>query len=1098
MEFVKNLVMCASAGTGKTFSLATRFIQLMLMKRRAAADSGVKPAGNLLGDMMALTFSRAAMAEIYNKLLERLLKAAANEDKCAEERNLLGDDSLTRDDFRELLREVIDGQYAGNISTLDGFILRLIRTFPKECGFMKPVEMLDGRNEKELILSVYDAMLNGDDAEVRELIAAACGGDNSRMFRNMLALWLESADGGEGWREFALQHPESRSWTVDSMAKSMGVRADADWKNWLYGGVREKESEVISRGLNSACESFGKSLREIGVKFANEYLKYSGDKSPLDGSTTVYELINALAVNPDADSFTHIKKNKNGPVEEILRLPSGLAAAVSHDVHRMLGVYFGMKLSVIHAKLQLAFKFEDIYSRQVRAEGRLTFADLPRVIAAGRRSGLDEHLTNLEYRIDSELNHWALDEFQDTSESQWACLENLLNEAWQNDEKSAVVVGDGKQAIYAWRGGSDKPFEAVLAAAEAGDAGGWKKANLVKSYRYGKNTCELVNRVFGGFSSNEKLFIKLLDICPKAQLDLAMEKWKSGWMEHQSGDQTENGSDFVQVINAPVSGDTGDTDDMERISPTDAALMGSAAEYLQPLWQAHEKVSSNETVAVLVRTNTQGIRMAKYLRKNGLPAVWEGESNVADVPLVFAVLQLLHLAGHPQDTFSGWTVELLHLADCLLPDCAGDCRIYPEQKLRKISEDLSVQLARRGLARTLRGIVEAVHKNGPGLDTLSVKRLDDLVRAAVEYESIAADAGIDGFRRYVENTTGREIVNSPAVIRILSIHRSKGLTFDHVVVPVREDGRAGNNICKGRSDKFCGDGWVFDGSSKNVMKLSAPLIGQAEAGNGKMLLESMHAWYVAFTRGRRSLAVILPLPEKESTGLFFRDIVRMNLGKNCGLPDNVVFRLGNEPEFLPPGNCQEEKKTKTEKWNFTASRSVWRRSTPSASASHTAPAGGGIMPVNIFDAAYGSAAEQGTDEHEALSRIEWIAPEAPADVRQRGILDSPWRSAFVKPSPSAEVWREQNYELASGGEWQTGQFDRVVFDGGKAVIYDFKTNRRRDGESIADFERRMAETYAGQMAAYRRALHCLTGIGDTDISSVLLLRSSGTAVEVKP
>jgi ATP-dependent exoDNAse (exonuclease V) beta subunit len=66
----------------------------------------------------------------------------------------------------------------------------------------------------------------------------------------------------------------------------------------------------------------------------------------------------------------------------------------------------------------------------------------------------------------------------------------------------------------------------------------------------------------------------------------------------------------------------------------------------------------------------------------------------------------------------------------------------------------------------------------------------------------------------------------------------------------------------------------------------------------------------------------------------------------------------------------------------------------------------------------------------------------------------------------------------------------------EAVIYDFKTNALKSGESAEAFERRMCSAYAPQMKAYRAALGTLTGLPPQRIHSVLLLQSTGTAVEV--
>ncbi|MBR0056536.1 MAG: hypothetical protein IJP66_04340, partial [Kiritimatiellae bacterium] len=113
--------------------------------------------------------------------------------------------------------------------------------------------------------------------------------------------------------------------------------------------------------------------------------------------------------------------------------------------------------------------------------------------------------------------------------------------------------------------------------------------------------------------------------------------------------------------------------------------------------------------------------------------------------------------------------------------------------------------------------------------------------------------------------------------------------------------------------------------------------------------------------------------------------------------------------------------------------------------------------------------------------------------------DDCWRRAFVLPS-EATLWRERPYELfdQSKGEWETGQFDRVVFrPDGSAEIYDFKTNRIFDGEPAEVFGQRMRKTYSAQMNAYRRALSRLCAIDESRISTTLLLTATGTSVKIE-
>ena len=134
-----------------------------------------------------------------------------------------------------------------------------------------------------------------------------------------------------------------------------------------------------------------------------------------------------------------------------------------------------------------------------------------------------------------------------------------------------------------------------------------------------------------------------------------------------------------------------------------------------------------------------------------------------------------------------------------------------------------------------------------------------------------------------------------------------------------------------------------------------------------------------------------------------------------------------------------------------------------------------------------TAIERGVAAHAEYEKVEWIEAAA---------AKTDFEKALVKPKDFVALWRERPFEVLADGVWSSGRFDRVVFAGGKAVIYDFKTNARGPKEDEAAFARRMAETYAGQMRSYRKALMALTGLAAADISTVLLLSATGAAVPV--
>ena len=136
-----------------------------------------------------------------------------------------------------------------------------------------------------------------------------------------------------------------------------------------------------------------------------------------------------------------------------------------------------------------------------------------------------------------------------------------------------------------------------------------------------------------------------------------------------------------------------------------------------------------------------------------------------------------------------------------------------------------------------------------------------------------------------------------------------------------------------------------------------------------------------------------------------------------------------------------------------------------------------------------AAIEKGVAAHARYEAIEFLSAEAATNDFER---------ALVKPTDFVALWRERAFEVMADGVWTSGRFDRVVFANDRATIYDFKTNARQRNESEADFAARMAETYAGQMRAYRKALASLTGLSDANISTILLLEATRSAVVVPP
>ena len=167
---LSHLRITASAGTGKTFRLTDRIVELLLL--------GVEPR-----KILALTFTRKAAGEFLRKLLEKLAQGAEKPGEAkkfferrrasAEESGLkelakhyagkaAQPDAAQREEFRKALRKVVEDLDRLEMGTLDSFLFRLVRGFAPELGLNREVRVLDeaaeAREEAEVLGELAESL----------------------------------------------------------------------------------------------------------------------------------------------------------------------------------------------------------------------------------------------------------------------------------------------------------------------------------------------------------------------------------------------------------------------------------------------------------------------------------------------------------------------------------------------------------------------------------------------------------------------------------------------------------------------------------------------------------------------------------------------------------------------------------------------------------------------------------------------------------------------------------------------------------------------------------------------------------------------------
>ena len=320
----------------------------------------------------------------------------------------------------------------------------------------------------------------------------------------------------------------------------------------------------------------------------------------------------------------------------------------------------------------------------------------------------------------------------------------------------------------------------------------------------------------------------------------------------------------------------------------------------------------------------------------------------------------------------------------------------------------------------------------------------------------------------------------------MTIHRSKGLGFDYVVLPLYEH----DALTAEADGPLETDRWVLPDPGARVTKVFEGLADARTARKDRVEQEALCIYYVAMTRAKRAMTIVTqPAPKSATGSIRFSDLVRESMPEEIGDRDwylklqagNLVCATARAEPGTQSGNAQPFVRGPRER--------IVRR-LPSVNF-HSGMSAGSLFARQGRQA----AAARGTVAHAAFERIAWVDPAAPQSDLERQVLANGWHEAFVKPSPDAQLWRERSFEILANGRWTSGQFDRVVFTGTgperRATVYDFKTNALKRGETAEAFAARMRAAYAPQLAAYRTAVATLTGLSPERIRTVLLLVANG-------
>ena len=1049
MKIVNTLIR-ASAGSGKTFKLTNRFIQLLV--------NGVPPE-----KVIALTFTKKAAGEFFEGILTKLSNAAL----CNDEAKLLGKEiafsekdtiNLSQADFVSALRRLIESMPQLSLGTIDSFFHRMLGLFPLEFGLGGEFEIMSEFERKRARSNVLEWIFDSRKADksAREAIIEshrlASAGKDKRDFVSAFSRHLDDChelfmreSSGEYWGDPLRIWPEGNPWIKQ--------------KDELFEMVEVLESELDIQ------DNFTKEIHNGWSKIFDHLKAWAPGKSLYHSSkpTVLFsQVLRDLSTMGDG-GWEFVQRNKSYTVSDLFECQ--LARMMRHCITCELENKL-IQTKGIHNLLDL---FEEYYDDQVRKAGRLTFSDFPMLLAPNKNSpilgGRGPNRLDIEYRLDGQFDHWLLDEFQDTSRAQWRVFEGLIDEVMQDPEgqRTLFCVGDPKQSIYQWRGGDPTLFDYLETRYQAGIGDDFQVQSLEKSWRSSSEVLDLVNAVFGDLS-----VLSAYD-----EYGISVERWSRIWKKHISARQEDTG----QALYLTVENDTDRfllvADLIREIRPTENGL----------------------SCAVIVQKNEVVRKMVNFLRGEIPEVTVVGESTIspgADNPLGSALLSLFRAAAHPGDRFSLGHVLLTPIRKHL-PEDANERQIVLRSIQRRVYECGFTEVAE-----------EWISKIFDELDEFSRWRAGQFLDMARQFDETGL-RDIDEFTRFIPEQELTDAVEGN-VVQVMTVHKSKGLTFDATILPDLEGKRLDESRREALYTRKLPDGemdWILAMPNSDICGADERLKQALNESRSDGCYEKLCQFYVALTRASHGLYVITNELKKGGGSRNYPRLLNDALAKDEGEVESfglgkvdakVLFSRGSFDWIKPKSISSYECSSKIELVKIKRDHEYTVKQCPSTHSEDN------IKPDLLFDDAVDKALDHGQAVHKIFEKIEWFDdlslsklqllqadyPDAFAEV-EKCLEDESFVKYLIKPHDLVQLWQERIFDVVIDGELVSGIFDRVHLFPDHAEIIDFKSDKI-GGTGV--------KLHISQLHSYRKSLAKLTGLDEAVINCKLFFTYSREVIEV--
>jgi ATP-dependent exoDNAse (exonuclease V) beta subunit len=855
----------ASAGSGKTHALTQRFLALI---RRTTRDLPQACAGDIdkgyaVPEILAVTFTNKAAAEMRERVLGALKAMALGQD---------GADAESRGKARDELEQLLIFAQRLNIRTIDSLLFLLARVFALELGLRPDFE--PAFDDAAILSDLYDRLAAGlpEDPGL------------ARLFGEAAAALLQGTTGF-----LPLESFRRRLLTVGNRLLTDSVADTADAETLRLGLERRLG------GLRNAAGALLTALETTGVAGSANFLTFLRKCRDAEQASapprSSFEAKEGLA-----ECVLKAARDKVTP--ELERLYTALKD--SHAVcRRELPILRGaMGLSPFLALARRLGRDFPAYLTQMRI---LPHSQWSRLVG-GRLAG-DYGVPDAWCRMGAGLAHILIDEFQDTARDQWEVLRLLALECLSRGG-SLYLVGDVKQAIYGWRGGDAALFDEAPADPELTVIADAVRQTLPVNWRSAPAVVEANNRFFAPLADPD---------CARTVAEALLGPTLQSALPELARTLTQAFTDAAQALPPERKGPPGHV----RVTALPA---GSTGEYETAAREELVRLLGQELlprhgaggVAVLTRSNPQAARVASWLIEAGIPVVTENSLRLADHPLIRQLAAMLAFLDYPPDSLSFWAFvsgrELFgelagitreELAEWLagLPNRASVSLAFKERWPEAWRRFIRPFLRQTGLAAPydlLREIITGYRllERRPG-DEAFLRRFLEIAHLAESKGMASISAFLDFWRELGDDEKVPQPEHFEAV-RVMTIHKAKGLQFPAVVVPF-------HHFRTRTTDPELVEAMLPEGP---VLVPDQPGLGQAYAlRRARELAEQAHLLYVAWTRPELELHAFVPGHGKLRTDAPYplpRALAVLFEAFGHDPADGRPISLGEVPDTSPP------------------------------------------------------------------------------------------------------------------------------------------------------------------------------------------------------